>query len=311
MLQGVGTSEITLVMLAGGTSARFTQKLPETDILPKQLFAFGPNGETIPKANWTHFRRALRAAKAKGRLVLVTRKELHSHFTELLDSPDNDPQLPVSFAFIKPVPRWRKNLFGTGSGVVAAHSVVAGPFIIANSDDIYSEQDIKLMVDHLIKYNGTNVGGVVGYRLSKLLSPYGSVNAGVIDVDNDGFLRRIVEIKDIRRSADGIVRGASGDGTGRRVELFDTSRCSANLWAIPNSHEFFAEVGKQYQEWLQHIYDSQDSLSEFYLPAAIQGAVSVGTIRIKVVPTESVLIGATLLADVSRLRAYFEKEFVP
>ena len=62
---------------------------------------------------------------------------------------------------------------------------------------------LKYFRDFLVNDKDPNSYCIVGYKLGNTLSDHGHVNRGVCKVEENGFLRNIVETRQIEKTTDG------------------------------------------------------------------------------------------------------------
>jgi UTP-glucose-1-phosphate uridylyltransferase len=190
------------------------------------------------------------------------------------------------------VPRERAKPWGTGHAVLAAAAQVRGPFAVLNADDFYGAPAFAGLGEFLAARASatTPTYGIVGYRLSETLSEAGAVNRGVCRTDRDGWLERIEEILEIRRSQGGA--GYEGLGSSGTVALDGGALVSMNLWGFTPA--IFDLLRHSFAEFL-----SEGNLGkrEFLLPTIVQGAIDRRAIRVRVLDAKSQWFGMTYPAD--------------
>lgn len=287
--------DLTLVVLAAGLSTRYGGV--------KQLEAVGPSGETLLDYGIYD---AARAGFAK--VVLVTRSELERALREHVSRIFGDA-LTVAFAFQelealppgRSVPEGRLKPWGTGHAVLAAESLVSEPFVVMNADDFYGAAAYALLAEHLREVAGSGAPhfAAAGYRLRDTLSPHGGVSRAVCELDRDGYLQRVTEVKRIHEG-EGTIAGVSL--AGERFVLNGDETISMNLWAATPAA--FPLLERQFEEFLaEHIADLD---AEFLLSTAVNDLIAEGAVQVKVIPTAGPWLGMTHQEDrpyvVARLR---------
>lgn len=287
--------DLTLLVLAAGLSTRYGGV--------KQLEAVGPSGETLLDYGIYD---AVRAGFTK--VVLVTRRELEHALREHVSRIFGDA-LTLAFAFQEldalprgySVPEGRVKPWGTGHAVLAAKSHVSEPFVAMNADDFYGASAYLLLAEHLREVGGTGEAhfAAAGYRLRDTLSPHGGVSRAVCELDRDGYLRRVTEVKGIRED-EGTIAGVSV--AGERYVLSGDETISMNLWAATPAAFLWLE--RQFERFLAK--NGADRDAEFLLSTAVNDLIAERALRVKVIPTAGPWLGMTHREDrpyvVARLR---------
>jgi NDP-sugar pyrophosphorylase family protein len=274
---------LTLVILAAGLGTRYGGD--------KQLEALGPGGETLfdygifdaLRAGFTRI-----AIVARRELELVLRDHVASIFGSSLDleiAIQQLSQLPAGYS----LPAGRTKPWGTGHAVLAAESVVDGPFVVMNADDFYGASAFQALAEHLRGAVGNDFAAV-GYTVNETLSPHGGVSRAICEVDDDGYLVSVTEVKRIQREGAGLTGfTVSGD----TVSVPEDSTVSMNLWAATRSA--FPLLNAQFARFLEDSGD--DSEAEFYLSEAVSEQIVSGSVRVKVIPTAGPWLGVTYQED--------------
>lgn len=278
--------DLTLVVLAAGLSTRFGRL--------KQLEPVGPSGETLLDYGIYD---AIRAGFS--RAVLVIRRELTQDFRDRIGRFFGD-SIAVSYtaqelAALPPgytVPEGRAKPWGTGHAVLAAETDVDGPFVVMNADDFYGAAAFRALAEHLRTVGDLEVPefAAAGYRLSDTLSPSGGVSRAVCELDGDGYLVAVREVKDIRDEG-GTIAGATL--AGERLELAADETISMNLWAATPAG--FPVLRAAFSRFLEKRGDDRDA--EFLLSMAVNEAIARGEMRVKVFPTPGPWLGVTYPED--------------
>ncbi len=278
--------ELTLIVLAAGIGSRYGGL--------KQLEPVGPSGEALLDYGIYDAARA-----GFERIVLVIRPELEAAFRERLagrfaDSPSfefahqelND--LPPGFS----VPEARSKPWGTGHAVLAARSAVSDPFVVMNADDFYGATAYAVLARHLLTVAGSGAAefAAAGYTLRDTLSPHGGVSRAVCEVDGDGYLARVTELKNIGEAA-GVLSGVTV--AGERRELTGDETVSMNLWAATPAA--FPPLEREFARFLgEHGHDPD---AEFYLSNSVNDLIAAGELRVRVIPTPGPWLGVTHRED--------------
>lgn len=261
-----------LVILAAGMGTRYGGL--------KQLAAVGPAGEAI--LHYTIYD-AVRAGFA--RIILVIRPELEAAFRERVTGPLGDA---VGCVLVhQDLPRGRRKPWGTAHALLAARAHLRGAFAVCNADDFYGAEAHRLMCDAQTREPG--IGALVGYRLGDTLSAAGGVARALCEVDGEGFLRRVVEVRDIDER-DGRLEGTDLDGT--RHMLSPDAIISTNYWGLPDAC----------LEPLQRDFEAfragkPGPTGEFLLSTAVDALLRDGTVRVRVLSTDARFLGITRAPD--------------
>lgn len=278
-----------LVVMAAGMSTRFGT--------PKQLTPVDGLGRCLP--DYACFDAALAGF---GAVVFVLRAELEAEFRrtvgaraarrmEVRYALQSLGALPEGFA----PPPGRVKPWGTAHAVLCAAEAIAGrPFAVVNADDFYGRVPYAAIYDFLARDGGPNVHAMAGYRLDATLSPGGGVSRGICEVDGDGLLRAIREVKGIARRPDGAI--ASGRGEALRGDEV----VSMNLWGFGEG--FCGHLAERFGAFLRGGLSADPFGAEWHLPAAVGAMVAEGSARVRVLPARAAWHGMTFADDLPRLR---------
>lgn len=271
-----------LVVLAAGMGSRYGGL--------KQLDPVGPHGEIILDYS---VRDAI--AAGFGKVVFVIRREMAELFRDTIGAR-YEGTVEVAYAFQeldalpggRVSPPGRSKPWGTGQAVLAASSLVRGPFAVINADDYYGPSGFQALSAFL---SGKTTGhyAMVGYRLDRTLSENGSVSRGICAVDGEGRLLEITERTAIARDADGVIV-AEGNPP---VRLTGDEPVSMNFWGF--TPDLFESLGVLFEEFLEERGD--DLKAEFYLPAAVGEMITRGEATVTVLTSQDSWFGLTYPED--------------
>lgn len=265
-----------LVVLAAGRARRYGGVKP--------LAPIGPGGEAV--------------------IDLLAGDALRAGFTQvvLVVNPDTGPQIEahvraawpsgveVDFA-VQPAP------VGTVDAVLSARGAVDAsvPFGVANADDLYGADAMRVLGHHLATTPGSCL---VGFRLDRALVGDLPVTRGVCTVDGT-VLRGVDERRKVTRSDEGFV---ADDGREPRV-LDPASLVSMNLWGFEA-----AMWGELASAMARATGASEDD--EVLLPELVGSLVAAGAAcsRFEVLATSSRCLGVTHPDDLALVRAELEAE---
>jgi UTP-glucose-1-phosphate uridylyltransferase len=216
----------TLLILAAGMGSRYGGL--------KQLDPVGPSGETL--LDYSVFD-AIRAGFT--RVVFVIRRDFDAEFRAKIGSRYEN-RIDVGYVYQGldtlpagcSVPASRTKPLGTGHAIWCARDQVKTPFAAINADDYYGADAYRSLARFFAQLTpaaGIEQFAMVGYRLDRTLSEYGSVARGVCTTDTAGHLQTIVECVGIEKSATGVGYPAA---TGERVMLKGDETVSMNFWGF-------------------------------------------------------------------------------
>lgn len=271
----------TLLVLAAGMGSRYGGL--------KQIDPVGPGGETI--IDYSIYD-ALRAGF--GRLVFVIRQEIAPQFKELVGARF-ETRIPVEYVFQEldklpagcSVPAGRTKPWGTAHAILMAANAVREPFAVINADDFYGAEPYRLLAQHL--RSGLPHYAMVGFVLRNTLSDFGSVARGICQVDDDYFLRTVVEHTKITRHGN----GAHDTSAGFEVQFSGDEAASMNMWGFTPA--VFTQLQQFFREFL--TLHGPDARIECYLPSAVAAIIHAGQARVKVLRTSSLWFGVTYRED--------------
>lgn len=280
---------MTLVIMAAGIGSRFGEGI-------KQLAPVGANGEIIMDYSIYD---AIRAGFKK--VVFIIRKDIEKEFKEVIGDRISKV-LDVSYAYQElenipkeySVPKDRKKPWGTGQAVLSIKGIVNEPFAVINADDYYGTEGFKAIYDYLS--NETQDNDVynccmAGFILKNTLSDNGGVSRGVCTVDNDGYLKNVVETFEIEYKNGELT---AKDEEGNPVDLDSEQVVSMNMWGLPNN--FLSELEKGFEEFLGSITE-KDIKKEYILPLVIDRCIKEKKAKVKVLKTSDKWFGVTYKED--------------
>lgn len=280
----------TLLILAAGMGSRYGGI--------KQITPVGPNGEAI--IEYSIFD-ALRNGFEK--IVFIIRKEIEKDFREtILSKLPNEINVKLVFQELTDIPinveipAERKKPWGTGHALLAARNEIKEPFVIINADDFYGENSFKIASDFLKEAeNQDNLYGLIGYKLINTLSDFGSVSRGVCEIDENGYLRSIVERTEIVKE-NGKVKFRNENGEWEN--LTGDEIVSMNMFAFtPKVFKYFNDYFKEFLKQNAH-----NVKAEFYIPFVVNELIRTNTAKVKVPQTTAEWFGLTYKEDTELAR---------
>ena len=290
----------TLLVLAAGMGSRYGGL--------KLVEPVGPSGESILDYSISDARRA-----GFGRVVLVIRKGIEmqvkeglgnrfeKHFTlEYVFQEVN--KLPPGFH----APAGRARPWGTTHAILMAAGAIHEPFAVINVDDFYGGESYRALAHYL--QSGTTDYATVGLVLRNTLSEFGTVARGVCDVENDGYLKGILELKNIEREGG---HAKDIDAEGRETKLTGSETVSMNMWGFTPA--VFPQLAEQFENFLEVHGSSLEA--ECFVPNSVNNLILTGQARVKVLRCADSWFGMTYREDhsraVDRIRHLIEEGHYP
>lgn len=278
--------QATLLVLAAGAGSRYGGL--------KQIDPVGPNGEIILDYS---IHDAVQAGF--GKVVFVIRRDIEDEFRKSIGDHFSD-RVQVDYVFQELddlpggylIPDGREKPWGTGHAILAARDVIDGPFAVINADDFYGRTGYRLLSEHLANaVDGDYTDyAMVGYRLRKTLSDFGSVSRGICECNEEGFLSQVVEQTSIFRDGDD-AHIVENDGT-RNVVSGD-SLTSMNFWGFTSS--IFSHLTSAFREFL--FEQGNEMQSEFLIPTVVGDLVDRGIARVTMLKNSDEWFGVTYQED--------------
>jgi UTP-glucose-1-phosphate uridylyltransferase len=280
----------TLLILAAGMGRRYGG--------PKQIDRFGPSGETIMDY-------ALYDALAAGfaKVVFVIRHDFESDFRAVVGGKYEN-RVSVDYVFqelddLPPgftVPSGRTQPWGTAHAIWCARRCVQEPFVSVNADDYYGRSAFRAVAQHLMRPAVENPERlpeycVVGYPVLQTLSAHGAVARAICEVDEEGFLKALVERTHVERSGD---TGRYVAEAGRVCVLQGNEVVSMNMWGF--SPTVFDQLDRHLTRFLEVQTRTRDT-SEYVIPVALNEILAEKAARVRVLPTSDAWFGVTHAKD--------------
>lgn len=274
----------TLLVLAAGMGSRYGGN--------KQLDTVGPSGETI--IDYSIYD-AIRAGF--GKIVFVIRRDIEDQVKERFVKKLKG-RIEVEYVFqeitnlpegVKVSPE-RQKPWGTSHAILVTEKVIREPFGVINADDYYGVESFSILRDFLVNDSNPDMYCIVGYKMKNTLSDHGHVNRGVCRVGSDGYLRKIVETRQIEKTA----TGAQAPMEGGEMEKFTGEEVvSMNLWGFkPSCYGF---LGEEFRNFINE--KGMDLKSELDIPTSIDKFVKSGQISIKILMSNERWFGVTYRED--------------
>ena len=278
--------EASLIIMAAGMGSRYGGL--------KQIDPLGPNSEILME--YAVFD-AIRAGFTK--VIFVIRKDFEEDFKNRIGNKFTE-HISVYYAFQclddlpEPytTPKGRTKPWGTGQAVLCCKSFINEPFVVQNADDFYGANAYKTIIK-AFKDLSANDCCLVGYPISKTLSPHGSVTRGIC-ISNNGILSKIDERMKIEKNSNGKI---ICDYNNQIIEINDTSICSMNFWGFPLSYMDILE--KNFINFLSK--HGSELKSEWLIPEIVDYSINYNNNQFHVLSTESEWFGVTYPEDKQRV----------
>jgi len=291
----------TLLILAGGAGSR--------SVGPRVIDPVGPNDETIPEYSIYDARRA-----GFGRIVFVIRTEVESAFKILTDERFGRHHVRIEHVcqdvgkLTRPdqIPPGRTKPWGTTHAILMAAGIIHEPFAVINAGDFYGVESYRALARHLT--SGTADYAMVGFTLRHTLSEFGSVARGVCRVNHEGYLDRILELKNIERMGS---HARNIDATGEETNLVGDEVVSMNMWGF--TPQVFDHLREHFQKFLHA--NSDDLTAECLIPSTVNNMLGAGQARVRVLRGSDSWFGITYGEDysraIARVRGLIEAGYYP
>ena len=284
--------DTTLLIMAAGIGSRFGGGI-------KQLEPVDASGHIIMDYS---IHDAIEAGF--NHVIFVIRRDIEAEFREVIGdriaSVCAAHGVTVDYAFQDlrdipgQLPEGRTKPWGTGQAVLAAKELIHTPFVIINADDYYGKDGFRKVHDYLAK------GGeacMAGFVLKNTLSDNGSVTRGICEMDEQCHLTKVVETKNIVKTAD----GAEADGVALDLE----SLVSMNMWGL--TPDFLQLLEEGFVEFFQKEVPLNPLKAEYLIPTFIGQLLEQDKLSVKVLRTDDTWYGMTYKEDVPAVKESFRE----
>lgn len=284
--------DITLVILAAGMGSRFGGL--------KQIEPMGPSDEFI--IDYSVYD-AIKAGFNK--IVFLIKRENYDLFKETIGARV-EPHIKVEYAFQElnnlpigyELPSDRTKPLGTAHAVLCCKDVVNEPFAMINADDFYGRDAFIKAYDFLVNADSnSNNYGMIGYMVSNTLTENGSVKRGVCEVDENDYLKSIIESKVER--INNVIVAKPLDGRGE-FNVDDNATVSMNFLLFTPS--IFKHIEDRFPIFIE---ENKDNLltSEYLIPDVLEKLIQENKVTTKVINTTASWYGVTYKEDTPSVRS--------
>ena len=283
--------DTTLLIMAAGIGSRFGGGI-------KQLEPVDANGHIIMDYS---IHDAIEAGF--NHIIFVIRRDIEAEFREVIGNRIAvvcaSHGVTVDYAFQDlhdipgPLPEGRTKPWGTGQAVLAAKKLIHTPFIVINADDYYGKDGFRKVHDYLAN---SGAACMAGFVLRNTLSDNGGVTRGICEMDAQSNLTKVVETKNIVKTAG----GAEADGTALNLE----SLVSMNMWGLTPAFLNMLEQG--FTEFFAKEVPANPLKAEYLIPTFVGQLLREGKLTVKVLRTDDAWYGMTYKEDVPAVKESFQ-----
>lgn len=287
-----------LVIMAAGIGSRFGGGI-------KQLEPVGRHGEIIMDYS---IHDAIEAGFNK--IVFIIRHDIEQAFKEVIGDRITEIcdklNAEVAYAFQEmddlpegvSLPEGRNKPWGTGQAVLACKGLINEPFAVINADDYYGKEAFKKLHSFLEGYtvNKANEFCMAGFILKNTLSENGGVTRGICHIDENGYLKDVIETSNIVKTKSGV----AAEGTA----IDENSYVSMNMWGL--TPEFIDILEAGFTEFFGKI-KGNELKTEYLLPIYIDELLKAGRVSVKMLETKDKWFGVTYKEDKEVVVSSFEK----
>ena len=273
----------TLLVMAAGMGSRFGGL--------KQIEPMGPNGEflidySIYDAKLAGFTKVVFIIKEENYNLFkeTVGKRVESHIeTEYVfqDASNLEEAYPALKERVKPL--------GTGHAILCAKDKIDTPFAIINADDFYGRDAYFVASKYLDTIDDEHYA-VVGYSVSKTLSPNGAAKRGICREEN-GELVDLIESSVERVNGEIVASPLNGS---EPFKVTEDTLVSMNLLLF--TPQIFEVLEKKLTVFLE---ENKEDLSkcEFLIPDVVRTAMNEKAVTVDLLKTDSVWHGVTYRED--------------
>lgn len=277
-------NKITLVIMAAGLGSRYGSL--------KQMEKVGPNNESILEYSIYD---GIKSGITK--VIFIIRKAMYKSFRENIGKKiENIIETEYVFQEInKDIGYYfgrdlREKPLGTGHAILCCKDKIKEPFIVINADDFYGRSSYEILCEKINKNRDPLKYFMVGFKLSKTLTDFGSISRGICEIDSKNNLISLCEKTKIIKENNLIFYEEDGE----KFPLKEDTLVSMNIWALNPS--IFERLEKEFLLFLKE--EKKDYLkAEFYLPKVINTLIKNKEISVELLKTKENWYGITYKED--------------
>jgi len=277
----------TLLILAAGIGSRYGGV--------KQMDQVGPSGESI--IDYSVFD-AIRAGF--GKVVFVLNPKIIDEFMAIYE-PRLQGKIETEYILQEisdvpngvSVPEERIKPWGTAHAVLVAKDYINTPFAVINADDFYGANAFNLLFEFFQSIPiDSDQYAMVAYKLGNTLSDHGSVSRGICTVDNEDFLKYVVERTKIERIDNNI--GFQDENNTFDILPEDTY-VSMNFWGFTPG--LFNYLEKGFVKFINKKENLENPKSEYFIPSVVTELIEGLNASVRVLKSHESWFGVTYKED--------------
>lgn len=277
-----------LVILAAGMGSRYGGL--------KQIDPIDPQGHKIIDFS-------IYDAVAAGfeRVIFLIKEEHLEDFKEAIGNAiSKHVQVEYAFQAIDKIPEschipeGRIKPWGTAHAILCCKEFIKGSFAVINADDYYGQSAFQSIYQYLTTHedNDKYRYAMVGYQLKNTLTENGSVARGCCEIDQNGYLKTVVERTHIEKRGENAVYTEDGE-TFQPISV-DTI-VSMNLWGF--SASIMGELEQAMESFFQDDVVKNPLKAECFIPFEVDKLLQKGKATVKVLSSKDKWFGVTYKED--------------
>ncbi len=279
-------NKTTLVVMAAGMGSRYGGS--------KQTDSFGKNGEMI--IDYSVYDSIL--AGFSKVVFIITKKMEESFKASIGERVGKHVEVAYAFQDLKTVPEGvsinpqRVKPLGTSHAIYCALEHIDGPFLVINADDFYGRKSFKIMGDFLKNVDDSKAEfAMAGFYIKNTVSEEGYVSRGVCEVDEEGYLKEVIERVHIEDLEDGIFYKEDD----KYYPLEGDTVVSMNMWGFTSAFSKFLK--DTFAKEMNEVLARDEMKGEYYLPLTVERILENKLGTVKVLPSDEKWYGVTYAGD--------------